>query len=87
VPSPCCAKCSRCDAALCPLRRATAGSGLRSENAAEQSFGADGPFLLGRQYSVCDVYLYMLAWWAKKLQAIPDVLMFRAGLSWRLPLD
>jgi glutathione S-transferase len=33
----------------------------------EQSLSEGGPFMLGAKYSACDAYLYMLAWWARKL--------------------
>ena len=37
----------------------------------ERAWGEAAPFLLGEQYSVCDAYLYMLAWWARKLPQPP----------------
>ncbi len=37
----------------------------------ERSLGPGGPYLLGAEYSACDAYLYMLAWWARKLPRPP----------------
>lgn len=53
------------------VRNSAAERAARAFDVIEQSFGTDGPFLLGRQYSVCDAYLCMLAWWAKKLPKPP----------------
>jgi len=37
----------------------------------ERSLGDGGPYLLGADYSAGDAYLYMLAWWARKLPRPP----------------
>lgn len=53
------------------VRKSGAERAAHAFDVIEQSCGVDGPFLLGRQYSACDAYLYMLAWWAEKLPRPP----------------
>jgi glutathione S-transferase len=60
---------SSADAAAA-VRVAAADRAARGFDVIEQAWGA-GPFMLGAEYSVCDAYLYMLAWWARKLPKPP----------------
>lgn len=55
------------------VRSSAAERTARAFEAIEQSFGP-GPFMLGEAYSACDAYLYMLAWWARKLPRPPQQL-------------
>lgn len=56
--------------AAAAVRAAAADRTARGFDVIEQAWGA-GPFMLGSDYSVCDAYLYMLAWWARKLPKPP----------------
>jgi glutathione S-transferase len=53
------------------VRTAAAQRAARAFEVVEQAWGDAAPFLLGEHYSVCDAYLYMLAWWARKLPQPP----------------
>jgi glutathione S-transferase len=53
------------------VRSAAAQRTARAFDVIERSLGSHGPFLLGTEYSACDAYLYMLAWWAHKLPVPP----------------
>lgn len=53
------------------VRSAAAARAARAFDVIERSLGNEGPFLLGAEYSVCDAYLYVLAWWARKLPVPP----------------
>jgi len=59
------------DEVLGAVRAAAAARAARAFDVIERSLGAAGPFLLGSEYSACDAYLYMLAWWAHKLPVPP----------------
>ncbi len=52
------------------VRAAAAERAARAFEVIEAAFGA-GPFLLGAEYSACDAYLFMLAWWARALPRSP----------------
>jgi glutathione S-transferase len=52
------------------VRAAAAERAARAFEVIEQSFG-EGIYLLGAEYSLCDAYLYMLAWWARTLPRPP----------------
>jgi glutathione S-transferase len=56
---------------LAGVRASAAERAARAFEVIERSLGGAGPFMLGAEYSVCDAYLYMLAWWAKKLPKAP----------------
>jgi glutathione S-transferase len=56
--------------AAAAVRAAAGERTARGFDVIEQAWGA-GPFMLGSEYSVCDAYLYMLAWWARKLPKPP----------------
>jgi glutathione S-transferase len=57
--------------AVAAVRTAAAERAARAFEVIEQTWGTAGPFLLGEEYSACDAYLYMLAWWARKLPRPP----------------
>jgi len=59
-----------CPSAVEGVRAAAAERAARAFEVIEQTWGA-GSFMLGESYSACDVYLYMLAWWARKLPRPP----------------
>jgi glutathione S-transferase len=56
---------------LAAVRTSAAERAARAFEVIEQSLSGSGPFLLGGEYSACDAYLYMLAWWARKLPRAP----------------
>ncbi len=53
------------------VRSSSAERAARAFDVLEESFGVDGPFLLGKHYSACDAYLYMPVWWSSKLPKPP----------------
>jgi glutathione S-transferase len=60
------------------VRTAAAQRAARAFEVIEQAWSDAGPFLLGEQYTACDAYLYMLAWWSRKLPQ-PPVRLPRIG--------
>jgi glutathione S-transferase len=56
------------------VRSSAAERAAHAFDVIEQCLGEGGPFMLGAKYSVCDAYLYMLAWWARKLPKPPGQL-------------
>jgi len=56
------------------VRSSAAERATKAFEVIEQSLGEGGPFMLGAKYSACDAYLYMLAWWARKLPKSPGQL-------------
>lgn len=63
------------EAVLLAIRRAAAERAAQAFAAIEQSLAQAGPYLLGAEYSACDAYLYMLAWWARQLPKPPAQLL------------
>jgi glutathione S-transferase len=56
------------------VQRSGAERAARAFDVIEQALSDAGPFMLGAAYSACDAYLYMLAWWARKLPNPPGLL-------------
>ncbi|MEY2936320.1 MAG: hypothetical protein RL033_7069 [Pseudomonadota bacterium] len=55
------------------VRQAAVLQSARAFRVLEEAL-AEGPFLLGADYSACDAYLYMLVWWAQRQAEPPSQL-------------
>jgi glutathione S-transferase len=55
------------------VREVAAQRASRAFEVIEASLGS-GPYILGEEYSACDAYLLMLAWWANRLPQPPSSL-------------
>ncbi|HTV21091.1 MAG TPA: glutathione S-transferase family protein [Polyangiaceae bacterium] len=60
--------------AVTAVQTAAAERTSRAFDALERAWTGPGPFLLGERYCAADAYLYMLAWWARKLPRPPALL-------------
>lgn len=52
------------------VRQAALARAARPFEVIEQAL-TPGPFVLGAEYSACDAYLFMLAWWAERYPQPP----------------
>jgi glutathione S-transferase len=55
------------------VQQAAVAQSTRAFRVLEEAL-AQGPFLLGSEYSACDAYLYMLVWWAQRQAEPPSQL-------------
>jgi len=52
------------------VRQAAVARAARAFEVIEEAL-TPGPFVLGAEYSACDAYLFMIAWWAERLPQPP----------------